>query len=88
MRFIIIMILAYVAYKFLTGLFRTKGAQNRPVPGRSGPGATGEDLVEDPYCHTYIPLSSALKVSLQGQDVYFCSPKCRDEYRVSKENKS
>ena len=88
MRFIIIMILTYMAYKFLTGLFRTKGTQQRPVPGRPGPMGSGEDLVEDPYCHTYIPLSSALKVFLQGQEVYFCSPKCRDEYKASKENRS
>lgn len=40
----------------------------------------GEDLVEDPYCHTYVPQSQAHKASIDGQDVYFCSEKCLEKF--------
>ncbi len=88
MRFIIIMLLTYLAYKFLKGLFATKGNQQRHVPGQPGRGAGGEDLVEDPYCHTYIPLSNALKTSVEGKDVYFCSKKCLEKFKAIQENRT
>ena len=47
--------------------------------------AAGEDLVEDPVCHTYIPVSSALKLHVEGKTLYFCSQKCLDAYVI--ENK-
>ena len=88
MRFIIIMLLTYVAYKFLKGLFISKGPQQRHVPGQPGLRASGEDLVEDPYCHTYIPLSNALITSVQGKTVYFCSKKCKEQYTATQNNKT
>lgn len=88
MRFIIIMFLTYLAYKFLVGLFVTKGKQRRNVPGQPGPGANGEDLVEDPYCHTYIPQTNALKASVQGKALYFCSKKCLEEFTAIQDNRT
>jgi uncharacterized protein len=88
MRFIIIMLLTYLAYKFLMGVFITKGNQRRHVPGQPVRGANGEDLVEDPYCHTYIPLSNAVKTSVQGKAVYFCSKKCLEEFTAIQKNRS
>ena len=83
MRFIIIMALAYLAFKFLKGYFAPKGTQQ--VPKR---GVSGEDLVEDPYCHTYIPLSNAVTASVHGKAVYFCSKKCREAFMSIEENRS
>jgi YHS domain-containing protein len=88
MRFIIIMLLTYLAYKFLKELFVTKGNQQRHVPGQPERGASGEDLVEDPNCHTYIPLSNALKTSVEGKDAYFCSKKCLEEFKAIQENRT
>ena len=43
----------------------------------------GMDLVEDPICHTYIPLDSAYEKLLndEGKFVYFCSAACFNEYK-------
>ncbi|MDI6777308.1 MAG: YHS domain-containing protein [Syntrophales bacterium] len=59
------------------------GKSDRPPIFREA--IKGEDLVEDPYCHTYVPLSSAYKVSIKGRTVYFCSQKCFERYRSEKE---
>ena len=39
-----------------------------------------EELVQDPQCQTYLPKGDALRARINGQEVYFCSEKCRDEY--------
>jgi len=88
MRFIIIMIVTYLAYKFLVGMFITKGEPRGNVSGQPGQMVNGEDLVEDAYCHTYIPLSNAIKTSVQGKAVYFCSKKCLEEFAASQKNRT
>ena len=40
---------------------------------------TGE-LKKDPVCGTYTAAATALKQTIRGETVYFCSPQCRDKY--------
>ena len=86
MRFIIIVLVAYILYLFLKRLFASRKRQEhrqQPLPQRRTTG--GEDLVEDPLCHTYVPLSDAYKASANGKIYYFCSQKCVDEFRANEE---
>lgn len=39
-----------------------------------------EELVQDPYCQTYIPKGSAVKKRIGGKDYYFCNPECLKKY--------
>jgi YHS domain-containing protein len=39
-----------------------------------------EELVQDPYCQTYIPKRSALKKRIAGRDYYFCNRDCLKRY--------
>jgi YHS domain-containing protein len=39
-----------------------------------------EELVQDPYCETYIPKRSALKKRIAGRDYYFCNRECLKRY--------
>ncbi len=86
MRFIIIVLIAYILYHFLKDLLgprRKQEYQQQPLQKRQTTG--GEDLVEDPNCHTYIPLSDAYKASAYGKIYYFCSRKCIDEFKLNEE---
>ena len=47
---------------------------------------SGEDLVEDPVCHTYVPLSQAIKKEISGKNYYFCSKQCSEKYLSEKNN--
>jgi len=87
MRYIIIMILTYLAYKFLKGLFIPTATHRSQASGEPERKASGEDLVEDPYCHTYIPLSNSIRTTMQGKTVYFCSKKCLEEFKEIQESK-
>jgi YHS domain-containing protein len=39
-----------------------------------------EELVQDPYCQTYIPKRSAVKKRIGGKDCYFCNSECLKKY--------
>lgn len=52
----------------------------RQMDGRQKPAVRGEDLVEDPYCHTYVPTSNAYKINVSGKTLYFCSKRCFEEF--------
>lgn len=43
----------------------------------------GGQLVRDPQCGTYVPESSAIKVTRGGETLHFCSDTCRDAYAAA-----
>ena len=59
---------------------------------RSGSGPVGSDsfprtpeqvddlMIQDPYCEVYFPRKDGHHLRFKGQDLYFCSPACRDNY--------
>jgi YHS domain-containing protein len=49
--------------------------------GPGGAGAASVPLVRDPVCGTYVVRAKALTAGSGDQTQYFCSEKCRDEYR-------
>ena len=52
-------------------------AQNRPDQPTE---RVGGELVRDPQCGTYVAKSRAIVVTRNGETLYFCSAKCRDDY--------
>ncbi len=52
--------------------------------------STGQEIemmVEDPQCHTYLPQKDAVHLYYKGQDLFFCSEKCRDEFQAAQKNR-
>ena len=84
LRIVIAFLIFYLLYRAARMLFFPAGGKSdRPPTFREA--ISGEDLVEDPYCHTYVPLSNAYKVSIKGRTVHFCSRECFERYRSEKE---
>jgi YHS domain-containing protein len=82
-KFVILLIAFYLLYKlFRKGSAKVGGSDGH---GRFQKSATGEELVEDPVCHTYIPISNAIKWETKGKTVYFCSQKCLEKYKSEQE---
>ncbi len=82
MRFLLILLIIYIIYQLLKGLLastKDDGSRKHESLGKRQ-SSGGEDLVEDPNCHTYIPISNAYKVVTNGTTLYFCSKRCRDAY--------
>ena len=77
-KFIFGIILIYLFYKLVRTWKRVRGPSKEDLP------AAGEDLVEDPVCHTYVPVSHTRQVEICGKTVYFCSEKCLEQYKKQK----
>jgi YHS domain-containing protein len=74
---IVLLLIVRAAWKLLGGIFTvTAGARRTTATGepRQPP---ARQLVRDPVCGTYVSPDSAIS---DGKN-YFCSEKCRDEYR-------
>ena len=84
-RFFIFIILIYLLYKIINEVKQLKQEKNENYQYKST-NVGGEDLMEDPVCHTYVPLSQAYKKEISGKDYYFCSKQCSDKYTLEKNN--
>lgn len=78
-RLIVIILIIYLVYQAGRRLFspsdgdRLKGKKPTKQVG-------GEDLVEDPQCHMYVPMSRAVAKRVGDQTLYFCSEACHLAY--------
>jgi YHS domain-containing protein len=92
LRFILLMVIIRVIWRFLGGIIdglsgnprsRVGGGQGSRGGG-AGPAAAGGaasvPLVRDPVCGTYVVRTKALTAGSGDQTQYFCSEKCRDQY--------
>jgi uncharacterized protein len=43
-------------------------------------GSEAEELVQDPYCQTYIPKESAVRKKINGRMLHFCNQECLRNY--------
>jgi uncharacterized protein len=84
------LVLYYVIKGFLKGLKLPNGsgrARGRTRTTSRQPPPITDELVQDPVCGVYCPKRDALPLNRQGKTYYFCSDKCRQEFREQK-NKS
>jgi YHS domain-containing protein len=74
LRLLIGFIAVYLLYRLIAG--------KKP---RQGPSKTelraGEELVQDPICHAYVPISHAHRLSIDGKVCYFCGTACLEQYK-------
>ncbi|HPQ44392.1 MAG TPA: YHS domain-containing protein [Syntrophales bacterium] len=82
-RLVIAGIIVYVVYRLSRFLFTSPERVSKNHPGEP-PRIEGEDLVQDAYCGTYVPINSAYKTVINGRTLYFCSKECLEKY--NKEN--
>jgi YHS domain-containing protein len=64
---------------FLAGSQPRRAMQRPQTP----PVPLGGELKKDPVCGTYVSMATAIKETVKGEAVYFCSKECREKYRQS-----
>jgi uncharacterized protein len=82
-RLFILITLIYLLYKTANAVKQSRPGKNENLKSEST-ASGGEDLIEDPVCHTYIPVSQAYKKEISGKDYYFCSKQCSERYTLEK----
>ena len=81
LRWVIGIIVIYLLYKLIRKGFPAVGGKQGPA--KIPKPAASEELVEDPYCHAYVPVSQAFRTEINGKTLYFCSQKCLEQYGKS-----
>lgn len=76
-RLIIIVLLAYFAYKLFKNLFRIGPGSSR----KNGPEGAISEMVEDPFCKTYVPRNEAYRAVVNGEELFFCSKECAEKFK-------
>jgi YHS domain-containing protein len=75
MRFIIYLVLAYVAYRVIKAVIRPKDRISR---GENG--GVIDEMVQDPQCKMYIPRREAIAKAIDGRTYHFCSEACATKF--------
>ena len=71
---ILLLLIARAFWRVMDGIMSgARGA--RPA------GGPAVKLVRDPVCGTYVAPGAALSLTAGGSTQYFCSEKCKEEYR-------
>jgi YHS domain-containing protein len=86
MRLLIFLGIIYLCYRTLKSwLFQnsavSKTDASQPV------GAIDDVMFKDPVCEVYFPKRDGIHLQADGQDLYFCSTKCRDQFIASRSKK-
>ena len=77
-KLLLLALLFFLGYSFFQALFPSRQKGNRRTGNRSN---KGEEMVQDPQCGTYLPLSEALSTNIRGKQYYFCSRTCRTQFK-------
>ena|SRR5579871_6593145 len=93
----VVMVLAITLLRAILGtimkgfsdLMRGSGSASADAPRNNAqrPPTAGE-LKKDPVCGTFIATSTSVKKTADGVTYYFCSPECRDKFRISEVRKA
>ena len=89
-RFIILAVVAYVFYRALKSWMFPAPDSSKSVSGK-GAGQIDDVMIKDPFCEAYFPKRNAVHLQFDGDDLYFCSTACKDQYiaaRTENEEKS
>jgi YHS domain-containing protein len=85
-RFIILAVVGYVAYRALKSWMFPAGSASRSVAD-SNIGEIDDVMIKDPYCGTYFPQKDAVHLSFDGRDLQFCSARCKDKFLADQSGK-
>ena len=79
LKLVIGIIVIYLLARLIRKSFPAVGGKPRPAKIQTAD--AGEELVKDPQCHAYVPVSQAVRAEIGGKKVYFCSMKCLEQYQ-------
>ena len=85
-RFIILALVGYVAYRALKSWMFPADSMKRTVADRKS-GEIDDVMIKDPYCEAYFPAKNAVPLRYDGKDLQFCSTECKDKFLAEQSEK-
>ena len=81
LRLLLFAILGYILYRVVKGVL----GQSKEID-RGSSGGVIDEMVQDPFCETYIPRRQSLKRVIKGQEYFFCSKDCADKFESERKD--
>ena len=78
-KFLILFAVGYLLYRSMKSWMFPDTRPKKNVSGKAG-GQIDDVMIKDPFCQAYFPRRDAVHLNLSGDDLYFCSKECRDQY--------
>jgi hypothetical protein len=85
-RFIILAVVGYVAYRALKSWMFPAESSFGSVKDRRA-GEIDDIMIKDPYCEVYFPRKDAVHLKFDGKDLQFCSSQCKDKFLADQSEK-
>ena len=79
MRLLILFGLVYLAYRILKFWILQDASSHKTV---ADPGVREIDdvMIKDPFCNVYFARKKGIHLKFEGEDLYFCSTECKDQF--------
>ncbi|VBB47542.1 conserved hypothetical protein [uncultured Desulfatiglans sp.] len=77
MRILLLALLIYILYRFFRKMIQPPAEKTQTYDASGG---HVDEMVQDPFCGTYVPVRQAVKRSIGGKDHFFCSEACADRF--------
>ncbi|MGD2272737.1 MAG: hypothetical protein PVI06_20235 [Desulfobacterales bacterium] len=87
MRLLIFIAIIYIVYRVAKSWILKNLPPSGPPASEGAAGEIDDIMVKDPYCEVYFPKRKGLHLKIDGEDLYFCSPACRDKFIESRSDK-
>jgi uncharacterized protein len=76
-RIIFLAVLAYILYRLVKGVISPRTKIDRRKAG-----GVIDEMVQDPFCGTYIPRRESIRRVMEGEEYLFCSDECADKFAL------
>ncbi len=80
MRLLIFIGVIYLLYKYFKS-WMSPSQQTRKTTYSRNQSDVVDEMVKDPVCGVYFPKREGFRLNDNGNNLYFCSEKCREKYR-------
>lgn len=82
---LLIVAIAFIRYviRTISKVFSEAMNPQSPAEPKQPASVTGGELKQDPVCGTFVPVSTSVKKTVNGELVHFCSVTCRDKFKVA-----
>jgi YHS domain-containing protein len=76
-------IIRYLVATITRTISRATGARTPSAPRQQTGASAGGELKQDPVCGTFVPISTSVTKTVNGELLHFCSAACRDKFKVA-----
>lgn len=84
LRLLIIAGLIYFLYRAINSWLTKHISGTGESADNRNSGEIDDIMVKDPQCQVYFPKRKAVRMTTNGQELFFCSAECRDKYLLEK----